>query len=104
MSELSVQPGRARPTARLSVAARQALGTQLRALSQGRISRRAVAAATGLGIGTVMDLWAGRSDPELSTLLALVEVLGVRSIDELLGPLGTQVLLEHQRTGTRRTA
>lgn len=44
-----------------------------------------------------MDVFAGRSDPTLSTLLALVEALELRSIDELLGPLPTESVLRRQR-------
>lgn len=87
----------ARNTARLSDGAKAALAERVRELSAGRYSRRGLAAATGLGIGTVMDLWAGRSDPTLGTLLALAEALELRSVEELLGPLGTQAMLEHQR-------
>jgi hypothetical protein len=45
-----------------------------------------------------MDVWAARSDPTLSTMLALTEALGLRSIEELLGPLGTETMLELQRS------
>ena len=46
------------------------------------------------------DLLAGRSDPSLSTLLALADALDLRSIDELLGPLPTESILEARRRGS----
>jgi transcriptional regulator with XRE-family HTH domain len=87
----------ARRAARLDASVRAAMARRIQALSAGRFSRRSLAAETGLGIGTVMNLWAGRTDPALSTMLALVDALGLRSIDELLGPLGTQTMLELQQ-------
>jgi len=36
---------------------------------------------------------AGRSDPTLGTLLALADALELASIEELITPLGTTVLL-----------
>ena len=74
-----------------------AIARRIQTLSANRFSRRSLAAKIGLGIGTVMDVWAGRTDPTLSTMLALVEALELRSIEELLGPLGTQSMLELQR-------
>jgi transcriptional regulator with XRE-family HTH domain len=95
----------ARYSARLAVEARGVLASRIRSLSEGRFSQRSLATATGLGIGTVRDVWAGRSDPTLSTMLALTETLGLRSVEELLGPLGTQALLALQRgTAAARTA
>lgn len=35
----------------------------------------------------------GEEDPSLSEMLALVAVFGLRSIEELVSPLGTQILL-----------
>jgi transcriptional regulator with XRE-family HTH domain len=95
-AELRIDPT-ARFSARLSKGARDCLAARVRELSAGQHSQRGLAAATGLGIGTVRDIWSGSSDPTLSTLLALTEALGVHSIEELLGPIGTQRLLELQR-------
>ena len=66
----------------------------------GRFSQRGLAREAGLGIDTVRDLLAGRSDPSLSTLLALADALDLRSIDELLGPLPTESILEARRRGS----
>jgi hypothetical protein len=85
-----------RRTARLTDAARTALADRIQELSQGQFSQRGLAAATGLGIGTINDLWAGRSDPSLSTLLALTSALGLHSIEELMGAPGTQAMLRRQ--------
>jgi hypothetical protein len=41
-----------------------------------------------------MDLWAGRSDPTLSTLLAVAEALGLHSLEELFGTFVSHVLIE----------
>lgn len=87
----------ARHSARLSAAARAALAEQLHDLCDDQFSRRRLADATGLGIGTIRTLWKGESDPTLGTLLALVEGLGLRSVEELLGPLGTETMIGLQR-------
>ncbi len=54
---------------------------------------RPLAKSAGLGTGTVSDILSGTSDPSLSTLLALVRALELGSIEELLAPLGTTVVL-----------
>ena len=54
---------------------------------------RALADAAGLGRGTVADILSGTSDPTLSTMLALVRALGLGSIEELLSPLGTSLVV-----------
>lgn len=61
--------------------------------TRGLTSIRALADAAGLGRGTVADILAGTSDPSLSTMLALVSALGLGSIEELLSPLGTSVVI-----------
>jgi transcriptional regulator with XRE-family HTH domain len=60
---------------------------------------RALADASGLGRGTVADILSGTSDPSLSTMLALARALGLASIEELLSPLGTSVVIgtPHER-------
>jgi hypothetical protein len=65
--------------------------------TKGYLSTVASALVFGAGIGTVMDLWARRTDPTLSTFLAVADALGVRSIEELMGVLGTNAMTEHQR-------
>lgn len=53
-------------------------------------SRRKLAAqCVGVSIGTVMGVIRGERDPDLGTMLAMVDALGLRSIEELLGPFGT---------------
>lgn len=99
----SAQAEVARNSARLDPAVRAAVAERVQHLSEGRYTRRALATKTGLGIGTVMDLFAGRSDPSLSTMLALVEALDLRSIEELLGPLSTESMLRHQRSSSIST-
>jgi transcriptional regulator with XRE-family HTH domain len=61
--------------------------------AQGLSSIRTLADAAGLGRGTIADILAGSSDPTLSTMLALVRAFGLGSIEELLNPLGTSVVL-----------
>ena len=100
VSRKSVKGTSARNSARLDPAVRTAVAERVKQLSDGRYTRRALASKTGLGIGTVMDLFAGRSDPSLSTMLALVEALELRSIEELLGPLTTESMLRHQRSSS----
>jgi len=48
-----------------------------------------LAAESGVGLGTVMEIARGEREPSLSTMLAFVSSLGLRSIEELLAPLGT---------------
>lgn len=90
----------ARSEARSLVAAR----TRALMTSRGLSTIRALADAAGLGHGTVADILAGTSDPTLSTMLALVRALGLGSIEELLSPLGTSVVIgtPHERS-TRAT-
>ena len=66
---------------------------------------RTLADAAGLGRGTVSDILAGTSDPTLSTMLALVRALELGSIEELLSPLGTSVVIgaPHERIIARPT-
>lgn len=82
----------------LTVAAKERLGSRVRevAASQ-RVNQTTLVTRTRLGKGTVEDLWWGRSNPRLSTILAVVHELNLRSIEELLGPLGTQLMIEDMR-------
>ncbi len=68
--------------------------------ARGLTSIRKLADAAGLGRGTVADIVSGTSDPTLSTMLALVKALGLASIEELLSPLGTSVVIgtPHERS------
>lgn len=94
----------ARSTARLSDAARQAVGTRARGLCEGRYTQRGLATKTGLGIGTVRELLAGSSDPTLGTLLAVAKALELGSIEQLLGPSGTETLLALQEQAENNAA
>lgn len=79
----------ARTQARELVAAR----TRELMSARGFTSIRTLARASGLGKGTIADILSGSSDPSLSTMLALVRALELGSIEELLAPLGTAVVL-----------
>jgi transcriptional regulator with XRE-family HTH domain len=63
------------------------------ASDQGLDSIRSIAAATGLSAGAVGALLRGKTDPTLGTMLALVDGLALVSIEELLAPLGTSLVL-----------
>jgi transcriptional regulator with XRE-family HTH domain len=78
---------------------RELFGARLRlvAAEQGFESTRALARATGLSIGAVRTLMKGTTDPTLGTMLALVDGLGLSSVEELLHPLGTSVSLGRSR-------
>ena len=69
------------------------LQERVRALAEREgLTVRGLADKAGLSIGAVRTV--GRTDagPTLGTLLALARALGLRSIDELLGPSGTNLL------------
>lgn len=74
-------------------------------LARGLGTIRALADSAGLGRGTIADILSGSSDPTLSTMLALVRALELGSIEELLSPLGTSVVIgtPHERSITRAT-
>jgi DNA-binding phage protein len=84
------------------VEARELVSRRTRELANARglKSIRSLADASGLGRGTVAEILAGNSDPTLSTMLALVRALGLGSIEELLSPLGTSVVIgtPHERS------
>ena len=52
-----------------------------------------------LGLGTVMKLMRGETDPRLGTLLAIAGALRISSLDELVRPGSVEILLgaEHER-------
>jgi hypothetical protein len=83
------------------VEARSLLASRTRELMEARgvNSIRTLATSAGLGTGTVADILSGTSDPRLSTMLGLVRALGLGSIEELLSPLGTSVVIgtPHER-------
>lgn len=87
----------ARNSARLAVESSAELGRRIWSLCKPRSVRRGLAAASGVSIGTIMDLRAGRSDPTLSTLLAVAKALDLYSIQELLGEPGTMRFIDIQR-------
>jgi DNA-binding phage protein len=82
-----------RKTARTDLRNLVAAQARLAMHERGFTSIRALADASGLGTGTVADILRGKSDPRLSTMLALVRALELASIEELLSPLGTTLLL-----------
>jgi len=86
----------ARSEARSLVAAR----TRELMDARGLTTIRALANEAGLGRGTVADILSGTSDPSLSTMLALVRALELGSIEELLSPLGTSIVIgtPHERS------
>jgi DNA-binding phage protein len=80
-----------RPHSRPALNARQ--NAQLRSnlarvLKSRGLSGRELAAAAGLGAHFVSDI-GKNGGPSLASLLRIVEVLGLNSVDELLGPSGT---------------
>jgi len=84
----------ARKSARLSEAARLVFARRLEDLLIERgLSRRHVAAESGIALGTVCQLLRGVGEPTLGTMLALVRVLELSSIEELIAPFGTRSLL-----------
>jgi transcriptional regulator with XRE-family HTH domain len=93
------------PCGRLDHRALVAVRLRESAKLQGLESTRAIARATGLSIGAIRSLLKGETDPTLGTMLAIVEGLGLSSVEELLRPLGTSVALGRspvacQRDGT----
>ena len=74
------------------------LGERIRELAAGRITQSELVSRTGLGKGTVSELWWGKSNPTLGTLLTVAGELGVGSVEELLAPFGTQLMLKEMRS------
>jgi len=96
----------ARNTGALPAVIRARLGERVRELAAGKLTQTELVARTGLGKGTIGDLWWGKSNPTLSTLLTVARVLGVSSIEELLAPFGTQIVskeMDSIENGGRRT-
>lgn len=65
---------------------------ELRALSD--MSARGLAEAAGLGQSTVNKLLGGQGNPTLGTLLRLVSVFELSSIEELLGATATEAFAD----------
>lgn len=93
----------ARCPARISIVALgpqalEALSVRLQELLEERkLSRRKLATlSVGVSIGTVMEIVRGERDPDLGTMLSIAHALKLRSIEELLGPLGTTGFQEHE--------
>ena len=49
---------------------------------------------SGVGIGTIREILGGRSDPTLGVMLGLVKGLELHSVEELIAPLGSQLLAD----------
>lgn len=58
-------------------------------------SARQLSEEAGLGQSTIGRLIRGESDPTLSEMIALAVVFELGSVEELLAPLGTRVLLSN---------
>jgi DNA-binding phage protein len=71
---------------------RQLIASRLKEIA-GRRGAIVLAQQCGLGVGTIQRLLDGKADPHLSTTLMLVRGLGLRSVDELLAPLGTTLVV-----------
>lgn len=84
-------------TRRLSVAGKEALGARVRELAaaHGLPKQRELIRAAGVGNTSIEKLWNGVADPSLSTLLAVARALSLGSIEDLLAPLGTRVMLRY---------
>jgi DNA-binding phage protein len=59
-------------------------------------SERAWARDAGIGVTTLRRILAAEDDPRLGVMLRLVDALELRSIEELVAPLGTVLLLEDE--------
>lgn len=78
--------GEAKLTARQSAR----LAARLREL-RGDKSLRKLAEQASVSPGTIHKLEQGLRDPRLGTMLALRDALGLSSIEELLGPMPSQI-------------
>jgi hypothetical protein len=82
-----------RGVGQLSHEARVLIGTRVHGLAaQQRLSVRRLETLTGIPKSTIEDLMKGRKDPPLGMLVALVGAFGLRSIEELIAPIGTSLL------------
>ena len=59
------------------------------------LSVRQIAVAANLSSGSIQRLLSGQQEPRLGTLLALVEVFRLGSIEQLLGVLPSELLRAH---------
>lgn len=67
------------------------LATRLREL-RGDEPQRRLASRTGLSATTIGELERGKHEPRLGTMLALRDAWGLGSIEQLIGPMPSEVL------------
>ncbi|HSH58929.1 MAG TPA: helix-turn-helix transcriptional regulator [Acidimicrobiales bacterium] len=83
-------------SARLQQAARAAVSRRLQLLLAERPRSLAqLSEEAGLGESTVGRITRGLTDPTLSEMVALAAIFNLSSIEELIAPSGTQLLLDH---------
>lgn len=84
--------------ARLRVTSTRAVRDRLQALRSTRsASLKQLSEESGIPESVIGRISRGQEDPSLSEMLALVAVFGLRSIEELVSPLGSQILLAEAR-------
>jgi transcriptional regulator with XRE-family HTH domain len=89
ISALPVVHGRGR----LSPTAARLVGERLRQLQHASpVTAQQLADAMGISRGAVFNAFNGKMELTLGMLVGAVHVLGLRSIEELISPLGTSVL------------
>jgi len=82
-------------SARLQLAVRAAVSGRLTLLLAGRPRSLAqLSEEAGLGESTIGRITRGVTDPTLSEMVALAAVFNLSSIEELIAPSGTQLLLD----------
>ena len=80
--------------ARLDAASKSAIRDRLQVLRNERgASLKRLSTDTGIPESTMGRIARGEEVPSLSEMLALVAVFQLRSLEELVTPLGTQILL-----------
>lgn len=62
-------------------------------LSRRGMSLRELARESGVGVTTVTEIGRGKREPSLGVMVALMEALGLHSIEELFGSFGSGALL-----------
>ena len=79
----------------LSAQAKSRLSERVRGLALGKgLSQTKLRAQTGIAKSTLTELWKGTSDPKLSVLLKLAREFDLGSIEELLAPMGTGLMID----------
>lgn len=82
-----------RPEVKLTARQNARLRERVRALAKREgLSERGLADKAGLSVGAVRTVGGTDAGPTLGTLLALAKALGLRSIDDLLGPSAMTLL------------